>query len=117
MKLKQLNSNYYNTDELNNINSDVKKLADIFKEFDELVNKQDEKIDIIENNISKTEAIVEESHTELVVAEKTQTKNRKLKFIFTALLTGVIAGPTGFIFGSKAAITTVVGIGLTNYIY
>lgn len=102
----------YRQNKIHELEIETLHLVEIFKELDELVCIQGERLDIIEQTINDTKNKTEQANDELIVAEKHQKKYSKLKLFLAALAVGTVSGPIWIAFGAKAAIGASVSVGI-----
>ena len=102
-----------NSEEMNIINT-IKDMNDIQKNLAELVVYQQEKIDTIENNISKTEDLSKNALNELKIADSLFFSYKPI--LIGSILGGILGGPIPLITGFKyAAITGSIGTIVGGY--
>lgn len=96
------------------INREVQEINNMFVDLNYYVSSQQDNLDLIDDNISKSKIKVNDASKELEKADKYQKKGRKLK---TKILTGVaiIVGiPIGIVAGPKIAVGVTCGVILTS---
>ncbi len=72
---------------MQNVESTIAELSDVFKQLAHLVHEQGEQIMRIDNNVAQADMNVEAAHTELVKALQSVSSNRWLMLkIFGVLL-------------------------------
>ena len=89
--------------EIMEIEKEVSCMNEIFRDLAFLVQRQEDGIDIISNNIERTRECTELSNVELEETSLYKNKNRKCMCCLLGTITGIaIGGPIGFLIQGKA---------------
>lgn len=97
---------YKNNNNLLKLKNELKELIYIFNNLNELIILQDDKINTINDNISKSEIIVEEGKKEIVEASKYNKKIYGMGIIITSGIIGsIVSYPITLLFLSSKAST------------
>lgn len=102
--------------EYEKIQKDIIHIVEIFKDLENIVNKENDTLDLIECNISNTKEKIKNSENNIIKSESYQNKSRWLKFGTFSIFISGIGIPLGIIFGTKIAISVICGTTITYII-
>jgi len=99
------------------ISQDSGMIYDMFKDLQELVYGQQDMINLIEDNINKSNHYVKKSEVELIEAEIIQTKSARRFMLLSSMLIAGVSTPVGFTLGLKAGLGTAGGLSIGSLFY
>ena len=102
--------------EYEKIQKDIIHIVEIFKDLENIVNKENDTLDLIKCNISNTKEKIKNSENNIIKSELYQNKSRWLKFGTFSIFISGIGVPLGIIFGTKIAISVICGTTITYII-
>ena len=102
--------------EYEKIQKDIIHIVEIFKDLENIVNKENDTLDLIKCNISNTKEKIKNSENNIIKSELYQNKSRLLKFGTFSIFISGIGIPLGIIFGTKIAISVICGTTITYII-
>ena len=100
---------------IDSLHDDIKNLAQLFTDMENLVSSQQSGIDSLENHIDSTKHTVVSAEKELKTAEEYQSSYNyitTLGFITLGTVAGAGLGSAGIFLGLKPALVTAVGGGI-----
>lgn len=102
--------------EYEKIQKDIIHIVEIFKDLENIVNKENDTLDLVKCNISNTKEKIKNSENNIIKSELYQNKSRLLKFGTFSIFISGIGIPLGIIFGTKIAISVICGTTITYII-
>jgi len=102
--------------EYEKIQKDIIHIVEIFKDLENIVNKENDTLDLVKCNISNTKEKIKNSENNIIKSELYQNKSRLLKFGTFSIFISGIGISLGIIFGTKIAISVICGTTITYII-
>lgn len=102
--------------EIKEIEKDVIKTTEMFREMNKLIEENQYNIDCIESTISTVKENVDISRENIEKAEKYNKKSRYIKIGLYSTIATCVGFPVGIIYGTKTAIGVISCVTLTYFI-